>query len=136
MTRKEFERLPLNDQISIFLDSDLWNFSVCDDWEIIHTDEIPDRIEDGVIDTLREYGVADLYHSLDRVVNAIDGWYDGFMYWNRYDEWWDDMAPLTQQRLSDIIDEYSDDEYYESFFEEESPEEEDLSFEGIEELIA
>ena len=135
MTREEFERLPFDDQVSIFLDSDLWNYSVCDAWEIIHTDEIPDRIEDGVIDTLREYGVADLYQSLDRIVHAING-HNGFVYWNRYDEWWDDMAPLRARDLLEIIDSYSDDEYYAEFFEAGQPEEEDLSFEGIEELIA
>lgn len=134
MTRKEFERLPFDDQISKFLDSDLWNFSVCDDWEIIHTDEIPDRIEDGVIDTLREYGVEDLYRSLDRILHAING-HNGFVYWDRYDEWWDDMAPLRARDLLEIIDGYSDDEYYAEFFEAEPPEE-DLSFDGIEELIA
>ena len=135
MTRKEFERLPFDEQVGRFLDSDLWNYSVCDAWEIIHADEIPDRIEDGVIDTLREYGVADLYQSLDRIVHAING-HNGFVYWNRYDEWWDDMAPLRARDLLEIIDSYSDDEYYTEFFEAEPPEEEGLSFEGIEELIA
>lgn len=134
MTREEFERLPFDEQVWRFLDSDLWNYSVCDDWEIIHTDEIPDRIEDGVINTLREYGVVDLYRSLNQIVRAIDE-HDEFVYWNRC-EWWDDMVPLRERDLLSIIDEYSDDEYYESFFEAEPPEEEDLSFEGVEELIA
>ena len=135
MTREEFDRLPFDEQVGRFLDSDLWNYSVCDDWEIIHTDEIPDRIEDRVIDTLRECGVVDLYRSLNQIVRAING-HDGFVYWNRYDEWWDDMAPLTQQGLSDIIDEYLDDEYYDELFEAGPPEEEAITFDGVEELIA
>ena len=135
MTREEFERLPFDEQVRRFLDSDLWDYSVCDDWEIIHTDEIPDRIEDWVIYTLHEFGVVDLYNSLNRIVRATNG-YDGFVYWNMRDEYWDDMAPLTQQGLSDILDEYSDDEYYESFFEAEPPEEEAITFDGVEELIA
>lgn len=134
MTRAEFERLPFDDQISTFLDSDLWGYSVCDSWEIIHTDEIPDRIEDWVIDTLREYGVADLYRSLDRVVHSISG-HTGYVYWDTYNEWWDDMAPLREDDLLRILDEYSDDEYYAEFFEAE-PSEEEVSFDGVEELIA
>lgn len=135
MTREEFERLPFDEQIGRFLESDLWGYTVCNDYEIVHTDELDEYIEDGVVANLRDSGFADLSRSLNHLCNRIDG-YTGQVYRDFYNDWWDDFRPLTERDLSDILDEYSDDEYYAEFFEAEPPEEEGLSFEGIEELIA
>lgn len=128
MTKAEFEHLTLDEQLELLFNSELWNGTICHDYEITDTDRINERIEQGVVDELRSYGFEFLHESLELLMRSISG-HTGYVYRDLCFDGWNALTTLTKQGLSEILDQYICDELFEE------PPEEEVSFDRVEELI-
>lgn len=128
MTKSEFEHLTLDEQLELLFDSELWNGTICQDYEIIHTDRINECIEHRIVDEheLRSYGFEYLHESPELLMCSM---HTGYVCRDLCFDGWSAITPLTKQGLSEILDQYICDELFEE------PPEEEVSFDGVEKLI-
>lgn len=134
MTREEFNELSLADQLDVLeSDDDFEGLKelIDDDFDIYDTEILTSYVDEQIADHLRWNSWQNLAECLRCLYDNV-GYHDGFVC-KGYDEGWDEFETLDETLLADIIDQYSDtDEYAEAF----QPEKEEITFDGVEELIA
>ena len=134
MTRKEFNELSLADQLDILESEDDFEGLkelIGNDFDIYDSEYFSSYIDEHATEHLRWNNWQDLAECLSNLLSNV-GYHDGYVI-KAYEDGWDDFETLDESMLADIIDQYSDtDEYAEAF----PPEEEEITFDGVEELIA
>lgn len=125
MTREEFNRLSYHEQIILLSRSKLWS-AINDYYHIIERDALNDEVYEGMDFYMREFGWHDTMRALNRLDSNIGQ--SAHVYRFKFQDWYDFKA-FNKGSLAMILDEFRDDDYYKELFEEE------MNFEGVEELI-
>lgn len=134
MTREEFDRLDLYEQVLVLQTDDAFEElnELIENYYSIHDQESFDNyITSEIRETLYYNSWRDIAYCLSHLKDNV-GYEDGYVF-NGCDEGWDDFEILTERDMRRIMDEFSDTEEYAIAFDV-TPEE--VTFEGIEELIA
>ena len=134
MTREEFNELSLVDQIyTLETEDDFEGLKdrIGNEYDIYDSEYFSSYMDEQIEEQLRWSSWQNLAEGLRFLYDNV-GYHDGFVY-KGYDEGWDEFETLDETLLADIIDQYLDtDEYAEAF----QPEKEEITFDGVEELIA
>ena len=134
MTREEFDRLDLDEQVWVLQTDDAFEElnELIENYYSIHDQESFDNYIDSEIrESLYYSNWRDIACCLSNLKDNV-GFDDGYVF-NGCDDSWDEFEILTERDMRRIMDEFSDTEEYAIAFDT-TPEE--VTFEGIEELIA
>ena len=143
MTRKEFDLLPLREQVRMLQYrnsasepySELWN-DISYEYDICLVSELDEYIGEAVFDCFDYCRWREVLARLSDLETNIGDTPDYDYVFRSFDHSaWYDFRPLTRATLSAMIDSRKGDPSYKEFFEPEHPEEYGLSFDGLEALI-
>lgn len=131
MTREEFDRLQFAEQINFLARSKLWD-EINKFYHVIDRSELNDEVYEGIDFYIREFGWFNTMRALNKLDSNIGDSRLVYRFNTQYECecCWCEFKAFNKSSLAMILDEFSDDDYYKELFEEE------MTFDGVEELIA